>query len=97
MREKASGRTWTWPLFGQVVGIWRSHDKDAIKAWDDRGAVGYLLDIDIWRSVQGELGRYRCIDHQGRMYQGTPYAAEPDPPEKTLIVVLQLLENTLRA
>ena len=32
------------------MGIWRSHDKDQIKSLDDRGAVGYLLDIDIWQS-----------------------------------------------
>ena len=37
-------------LFGQLVGIWKSHDKADAKSLDDRGCVGYLLDIDIWQS-----------------------------------------------
>ena len=32
-----------------------------------------------WTTVQDEFGKYRWIDHEGRMYQGTPYAVEPDP------------------
>ena len=28
MREKALGRPWTYPLFGQLVGIRKGHDKD---------------------------------------------------------------------
>ena len=32
------------------MGVWRGHDKDQIKSLDDHGAVGYLLDIDIWQS-----------------------------------------------
>ena len=50
MREKILGRQWQYPLFGQLVGTWRAHDKDAVRSLDDRGAVGYLLDIDIWQS-----------------------------------------------
>ena len=50
MREKVLGREWPHPLFGQLVGIWRSHDKAQAKSLDDRGCVGYLLDIDIWQS-----------------------------------------------
>ena len=46
MREKVVGRIWKYPLFGQLVGIWRGHDKASIK----RGAIGKLLDIDIWES-----------------------------------------------
>ena len=49
-RERVLGRDWTYPLFGQLVGIWRSHDKAQAKSLDDRGSVGYLLDIDIWQS-----------------------------------------------
>ena len=37
------------PLFGQLVGIWKSHDKAQAKSLDDRGSVGYFLDIDIWQ------------------------------------------------
>ena len=39
MREKVLGRDWTYPLFGQLVGIWRSHDKAQAKSLDDRGMV----------------------------------------------------------
>ena len=50
MREKVPGRPWQYPLFEQLVGIWKGRDKDQAKSLDDRGAVGYLLDIDIWQS-----------------------------------------------
>ena len=50
MREKVLGRPWQYPLFGQLVGIWKGRDKDQAKSLDDRGAVGHLLDIDIWQS-----------------------------------------------
>ena len=50
MREKVLGRTWTRSLFGQLVGIWRGHDKDQAKPLDDCGVVGNLLDIVIWQS-----------------------------------------------
>ena len=49
-RERVLGRDWTYPLFGQLVGIWKSHDKAQAKSLDDRGSVGYLLDIDIWQT-----------------------------------------------
>ena len=80
------------------------------------GAVGYLLNIDVWqsgttrilqdglavkglapkpldplrsdlneleksmpwRTIQDEFGKHKWIDHEGRVYQGTPYAVEPD-------------------
>ena len=44
-RESVLGRPWTYLLF-ELVGIW----KDQAKSLDDRGAVGYLLDTDIWQS-----------------------------------------------
>ena len=50
MMREVLGRPWQYPLFGQLVGIWKGHDKDQAKSLDDRGAVGYLLDIDIWQS-----------------------------------------------
>ena len=50
MREKVLGRPWQYPIFGHLVGIWKGHDKDQAKSLDDRGAIGYLLDIDIWPS-----------------------------------------------
>ena len=44
MRERVLGREWTYPLFGQLVGIWKSHDKAQAKSLDDQGSVGYLLE-----------------------------------------------------
>ena len=55
LREKVLGREWTYPLSGQLVGIWKSHDKAQAKSLDDRGSVEYLLDIDVWQS-----GTPRC-------------------------------------
>ena len=122
MREKVLGREWPHPLFGQLVGIWKSHDKAQAKSLDDRGSVGYLLDIDIWqsgttrimqdgvvvkglapkrldparyhlspstdltelekgmpwRTIQDEFGKFKWVDHAGRIYQGTPFSVEPD-------------------
>ena len=49
MREKVLlGREWPHPLFGQLVGIWKSHDNAQAKSLDDRGCVGNLLDVEIW-------------------------------------------------
>ena len=31
-----------------------------------------------WRSIQDEFGKYKWIDHAGRIYQGTPFSIEPD-------------------
>ena len=50
MREKVLGRIWKYPLFGQLVGMWKGHDKASTKSLEDRGAIGKLLDIDIWES-----------------------------------------------
>ena len=97
---------------------------------DDRGSVGYLLDIDIWqsgntrimqdgvvikglaprrldpwryqltagptlddleknmpwRTIQDELGKFKWLDHTGKIYQGTPFSVEPDITSKQLFV-----------
>ena len=130
MRERVLGREWTYPLFGQLVGIWKSHDKAQAKSLDDRGSVGYLLDVDIWqsgatrimqdgvvikglapkrldpgryqltagpavddleknmpwRSIKDELGKFKWLDHTGKIYQGTPYSVEPDITSKQMFV-----------
>ena len=49
-REGSRKRVDTSSIWRQLVGIWRSHDKAQAKSLDDRGSVGYLLDIDIWQS-----------------------------------------------
>ena len=38
MRERVLGREWTHPLFGQLVGVWKSQDKPQAKSLDDRGS-----------------------------------------------------------
>ena len=47
-RSHDARRPWQYPR--RQLGIWKGHDKDQAKSLDDRGAVGYLLDIDIWQS-----------------------------------------------
>ena len=64
MREKVLGREWPHPLFGQLVGIWKSHDKAQAKSLDDQGVVGYLLDIDVWQSGT------TCIMQDGTVVKG---------------------------
>ena len=126
MRETVLGREWPYPLLGQLVGIWKSHDKAQAKLWDDRRCVGYLLDIVIWqsgttrimqdgvvikglaprrldparyhlnpsadlsdlekgmpwRTMQDEFGKFKWVDHAGRIYHGTPFSVEPDVTSK---------------
>ena len=96
--------------------------QSASKSLDDRGSVGYLLDIDVWqsgttrimqdgklvkglapkrldparyhlnprtdldelekgmpwRTIWDEFGKFKWVDHAGRVYQGTPFSVEPD-------------------
>ena len=112
------------------MGIWKSHDKAQAKSLDDRGSVGYLLDIDLWqsgttrimqdgvvikglaprrldprryqltagptlddleknmpwRSIQDEFGKFKWLDHTGKIYQGTPFSVEPDITSKHVFI-----------
>ena len=140
MREKVLGREWPHLLFGQLVGIWKSHDKAQAKSLDDRGCVGYLLDIDIWqsgttrimqdgvvikglaarrldparyhlnpntdlnelekgmpwRTIQDEFGKFKWIDHAGRIYHGTPFSVEPDVTSKHIFIA-SMIHNSIRS
>ena len=140
MRDKVLGREWPHPLFGQLVGIWKSHDKAQAKSLDDRGCVGYLLDIDIWqsgttrimqdgvvvkgleprrldparyhlnpttdlselekgmpwRSIQDEVGKFKWIDHSGRIYHGTPFSVEPDITSKHVFIA-SMMQTSMRS
>ena len=140
MREKVLGREWPHPLFGQLVGIWKSHDKAQAKSLDDRGCVGCLLDIDIWqsgttrvmqdgvvvkrlalkrldparyhihpttalselekgmpwRSIQDEFGKFKWLDHSGRIYQGTPFSVEPDITSKHVLIA-SMMQTSMRS
>ena len=45
-REEVLGRPWQCPLFGQLVGIWKGHDKDQRCCWvPPRHRI-----VDIWQS-----------------------------------------------
>ena len=139
MREKVLGREWPHPLFGQLVGIWKSHDQAQAKSLDDRGCVGYPLDIDIWqsgtrimqdgvvikglaprrldpvryhlnprtdlnelekempwRTIQDEFGKFKWVDHAGRIYQGTPFSVEPDVTSKHIFVA-SMMHTSMRS
>ena len=39
-----------------------------------------------WRSIQDELGKFKWLDHTGKIYQGTPFSVEPDITSKQLFV-----------
>ena len=41
--RRSTRQNLAYPLFGQLVGIWKGHDKDQAKSLDDRGAAGYLI------------------------------------------------------
>eukprot|EP00971_Amphidinium_carterae_P092989 1840968-Amphidinium_carterae.1 len=49
-RVKLLEMDWHLPLFGELVAIWRSHDKDGIKSLETRGALGRLLSVDYFGS-----------------------------------------------
>ena len=38
------------------------------------------------RTIQDEFGKYRLIDHEGGMYNGTPYSVEPDATARTVLI-----------
>ena len=39
-----------------------------------------------WRSIQDELGKFKWLDHTGKIYHGTPVSIEPDITSKQLFV-----------
>ena len=39
-----------------------------------------------WRTIQDEFGKFKWVDHAGRIYQGTPFSVEPDVTSKHIFV-----------
>ena len=39
-----------------------------------------------WRTIKDEFGKFKWIDHEGRVCQGTPYVVEPDATAKTVFI-----------
>ena len=50
LRHKALGFSWNMPAFGEEVGMWRSQDKKLIKAANNRGAIGRLIEVTPWQN-----------------------------------------------
>ena len=38
------------------------------------------------RTITDECGKFKWIDHEGRVYQSTPFAVEPDATAKTVFI-----------
>ena len=47
-----------------------------------------------WRSIQDELGKFKWLDHKGKIYQGTPYSVEPDVTSKQMFVASMMHSST---
>ena len=47
-----------------------------------------------WRTIKDEFGKFKWIDHSGRVYQGTPYAVEPDATAKTVFIASMMHTQT---
>ena len=49
-QHKALGLGWSFPAFGERVGVWKVQDREKLKTLDPRGAVGRLLTVAPWRN-----------------------------------------------
>ena len=38
-----------------------------------------------WRTIQDEFGKFKWVDHAGRIYHGTPFSVEPDVTSKHIL------------
>ena len=41
-----------------------------------------------WRTIKDKFGKFKWTDHEGRVYQGTPFAFEPDATVKTVFIAI---------
>ena len=39
-----------------------------------------------WRTIQDEFGKFKWVDHAGRIYHGTPFSVEPDVTSKHVFI-----------
>ena len=49
-----------------------------------------------WINIQDEFRKYKWIDFQGRIYQGAPYAVEPDATARTVFIASMMRARTQR-
>ena len=47
-----------------------------------------------WRTIQDEFGKFKWVDHAGRIYQGTPFSVEPDVTSKHIFVASMMHTST---
>ena len=39
-----------------------------------------------WRTFQDDFGKFKWVDHAGRIYHGTPFSVEPDVTSKHILI-----------
>ena len=49
-----------------------------------------------WRTIQDEFGKFKWVDHTGRIYQGTPFSIEPDVTSKHIFVA-SMMHTSMRS
>ena len=49
-----------------------------------------------WRTIQDEFGKFKWVDHAGRVYQGTPCPVEPDATAKHIFVA-SMMHTSMRS
>ncbi len=52
LRHRSVKLPYPHPVFGETVGIWKSQDKDKVKASEPRGAIGRFRGCDTWKNGQ---------------------------------------------
>eukprot|EP00971_Amphidinium_carterae_P100108 1979518-Amphidinium_carterae.1 len=75
-RAKLLQRGWDMPVFGELVAIWRSHDKESVKSLEARGALGRLLSIDYFGS-----GETLILTDKGKLMKGL----KPRPMDENVL------------
>ena len=49
-----------------------------------------------WRTIQDEFGKFKWVDHAGRIYHGTPFSVEPDVTSKHIFIA-SMMHTALRS
>ncbi len=49
LRHRSIKLPYPHPTFGELVGIWKSQDKEEVKALGPRGAIGGFLEWETWK------------------------------------------------
>ena len=49
-----------------------------------------------WRTTQDEFGKFKWIDHAGRIYHGTPFSVEPDVTSKHVFIA-SMMHTSMRS